>query len=58
MHKKSIIIAVLLAIIAILVCSIVNIKKAYSLREYSIQNDCTWTWNGTIYGDDRDYICK
>lgn len=56
--KKNIVIVVLVAVIAILLGVVVNLKRAYSLREYAIANNCTWSWQGTTYGDDRDYICK
>lgn len=26
--------------------------------EYATANNCEWSWQGTTYGDDRDYICK
>lgn len=51
-------IAVLVVAVALLLGVVVNLKRAYSLREYSIANNCEWTWQGTMHGDDRDYICK
>lgn len=26
--------------------------------KYATANNCEWFWNGTAYGDDRDYVCK
>ncbi len=55
---KNIIIIVLSIVILITLAGLINLKRAFSLREYAIANDCEWTWQGTYYGDDRDYICK
>lgn len=57
-RQTKILIAVLavLAVIAGLV--IVNYNRALDLRAYAEAHDCAWTWQGTWYGDDRDYICK
>ncbi len=61
-QKRSIIknwlIAILAAAVVLMLGVILNLKRAYSLREYSIANNCEWTWQGTMHGDDRDYICK
>ncbi len=55
---KNIVIGVLSCAIVFLVCALIGQIKARNLREYEIANDCEWTWQGTMYGDDRDYICK
>lgn len=55
---KNIAIAVLAGAVVILFGVVVNLKRAYSLREYAIANNCTWTYLNTAYGDDRDYVCK
>lgn len=61
-QKRSIIknwlIAILATAVVLMLGVILNLKRAYSLREYSIANNCEWTWQGTMHGDDRDYICK
>lgn len=61
-QKRSIIknwlIAILAAAVVLMLGVILNLKRAYRLREYSIANNCEWTWQGTMHGDDRDYICK
>lgn len=56
--NKNIVIGVLACAVIVLAGVIVNMKRANDLRNYAIQNDCTWTYQGTMYGDDRDYICK
>lgn len=58
MDKKNIIITLLIAAVLGFCSIIVNIKKACDLKVYAIENDCTWTYQGTAYGDDRDYVCK
>lgn len=56
--NKSWVIAILVLIVAALLGVILNLKSAYDLHEYAKANDCNWVWQGTHYGDDRDYICK
>lgn len=58
MKIKNIVIAVLIVAVVIMLGVIRSLKQAYSLREYAITNNCTWQWQGTVYGDDRDYVCK
>lgn len=55
---KNIMIVVLIVIAAFMAAEIIGMKRAENLRNYAIANDCTWTWQGTAYGDDRDYVCK
>lgn len=55
---KNIAIVIMAAIIVLLLGVLINLKRAYDLRQYAIANNCTWSWQGTYYGDDRDYICK
>lgn len=61
-QKRSIIknwlIAILAAAVVLLLGVVLNLKRAYDLREYSIANNCEWVYQNTYYGDDRDYICK
>lgn len=56
--RISIVVAVLVVLGLVALVVIVNLKRAFDLHEYAIANDCTWTWQGTAYGDDRDYMCK
>lgn len=58
MKIKNIAIVLLTVAVAGLLGVVISLKRAYSLREYAIANNCEWTWQGTTYGDDRDYICK
>ena len=58
MQIKNIVIAILTVAVVGLLGVIMNLKRAYSLREYAIANNCEWTYQNTAYGDDRDYICK
>lgn len=58
MQKKNIIIGVLACAVLVLAGVIINFKKTNDLRNYAIANNCTWTYQGTMYGDNRDYVCK
>lgn len=55
---KNVAIVMLAMAVVLMFGVIVNLKRAYSLREYSIANNCEWTYMNTAYGDDRDYVCK
>lgn len=55
---KNIAIVILALIVVLLLGVILNLKRANNLREYAIANNCEWIYQGTYYGDDRDYICK
>lgn len=33
-------------------------QRDTGFEQYATANNCEWSWNGTAYGDDRDYICK
>lgn len=57
-HTKNFVIAGLAFVVVLLLGVIVNLKRANDLRNYAIANDCSWTYQGTAYGDDRDYVCK
>lgn len=56
--SKKVIVAVLVIIGLLLGVIGLNLKRANDLREYALANNCVWSWNGTAYGDDRDYVCK
>lgn len=36
----------------------INTHRAAQLASYAATNNCTWHYNGTAYGDNRDYTCK
>lgn len=36
----------------------INTHRAAQLASYAAANNCTWSYNGTAYGDSRDYTCK
>lgn len=55
---KNLLIGLLTIAVVLLLGVVFNLKRAYSLREYAIANDCEWIYQNTAYGDDRDYICK
>lgn len=55
---KTLAIAILCVVVALMLGVIKNLKTANDLHRYATANNCTWVWQGTAYGDDRDYICK
>lgn len=55
---KNIAIIVLLITVAALLGVVLNLKHSANMQNYAVTNDCTWTYQGTMYGDSRDYICK
>lgn len=55
---KKLLIVLALAIAGIAICGAVNYKRATDLQAYAEANDCQWSATGTMYGDDRDYICR
>lgn len=56
--SKKLIIALALAIVGIAICGAVNYKRATDLQAYAEANNCQWSATGTMYGDNRDYICR
>lgn len=55
---KNIAIVVLAITVAALLGAIVSLKRSADLQNYAVANNCTWTYQGTMYGDNRDYVCK
>lgn len=55
---KNLIIGVLSFVIMLLLIVGKNIKSEYDMKLYAIKNNCTWSYQGTAYGDDRDFICR
>ena len=50
------IISLVVALIAVVYA--INTHRAAQLASYAVANNCTWSYNGTAYGDSRDYTCK
>lgn len=55
---KNILIAILIIVVIALVGVIRSLNTENNMIKYAAANNCTWSWSGTLYGDDRDYICK
>lgn len=55
---KNVAIVILALIVVLLLGVILQLKRANNLREYALANNCEWVYQGTMYGDDRDFICK
>lgn len=54
--QNKIIITSLLAIFTIVIFGAIH--RNAQMARYALNNGCTWQYQGTFYGDDRDYICK
>ena len=50
------IISLIVALVA--VAYAINTHRAAQLASYAAANNCTWSYNGTAYGDNRDYTCR
>nr|DAI43541.1 MAG TPA: hypothetical protein [Caudoviricetes sp.] len=50
------IISLIVALVAVVYA--INTHRAAQLASYAATNNCTWSYNGTAYGDNRDYTCK
>lgn len=55
---KVIAIVILSTVVVVMLGAIIGLKRTLNRQGYAMANDCTWVWQGTAYGDDRDYICK
>lgn len=55
---KIFVVVGLVCVIVLLLGAVFGLKRQLRMQNYAIANDCTWTWNGSYYGDDRDYVCK
>lgn len=51
-------IAIIAAIVVLTLGVLVNLKRANDLRKYAVANNCDWSWSGSAYGDDRDWVCR
>lgn len=58
MKIKNIVIALLIILVLVALGVIRELKTQNNMIQYATTNNCTWSWQGTYYGDDRDYICK
>lgn len=57
MKIKDIAIVVLTIIVGMSLVVIMNLKRTNDMAQYAIANDCEWVATGTMYGDDRDFVC-
>lgn len=57
MKTKNIVIAIMALVIGCLLVVILNQRRANNMANYAIANDCKWVATGSMYGDDRDFIC-
>ena len=58
-NKRSLTINVVCIVVAALSLAFaIGEHRTAQMTAYAAQNDCEWVYQGTWYGDDRDYICK
>lgn len=59
LKNNSEIVALLVMVIGTiaLMMAVENHREA-NRQAYAKAHNCTWHWMGTMYGDNRDYICK
>lgn len=57
MKLKNIVIVVMTFIIGCLLVVILNQRRTNNMANYAIANDCQWVATGSMYGDDRDWVC-
>lgn len=58
-NNISLTISIVCAIVAVFAVSFgIGEHRNAQMTAYAAQNDCEWVYQGTWYGDDRDYICK
>lgn len=57
MKTKNIVIVVMALIIGCLLVVILDQRRTNNMANYAIANNCEWVATGTMYGDDRDFLC-
>ena len=57
-HKNQTITIVSMIIAVFAVMYAISAHRAMQMTAYAVKNGCTWYYNGTVYGDNRDYTCK
>lgn len=53
----TVVLAIIIALVSIFIISKLNAREV-RMDEYARNNNCTWHYTGSAYGDDRDLICK
>lgn len=57
--NRSLTINIILALVAVFsVAYAIGEHRTANMVAYAAQNDCEWVYQGTWYGDNRDYVCK
>lgn len=57
-NKTTITIIICIVVTAFALSYAAGERKNALMVQYAAENDCAWQYNGTWYGDDRDYTCK
>lgn len=56
-NNNSILIISMIAA-AIAIAFAIGEHRRANMVQYAANNNCSWHYNGTAYGDNRDYTCK
>ena len=56
--NKVAIVGVIVLTVMLLLGVIINRERDAQFEQYALANDCEWVWQGTSYGDDRDFVCR
>lgn len=57
-NNKVGIIGAIVLIGMLLLGVMINRERDMQFEQYAKANNCEWTYQGTAYGDNRDFICK
>lgn len=58
-NKNGVAIISVIAIVTMLLFGVMIIRERDAqFEQYATANNCEWVWQGTAYGDDRDFICR
>lgn len=57
-QPNTITLIICIIITALAVAYAIGQREHANMVQYAAANNCTWHATGTMYGDDRDYVCS
>lgn len=57
-QSNTIILTICIIITAFAIAFAIGERRNANMVQYATANNCEWHATGTMYGDNRDYICK
>lgn len=57
-NNKVAIVGVVVLAGMLLLGVMINRERDAQFEQYALANNCEWVYQGTAYGDNRDFICK